>query len=233
MALYVNAKSVFAAVSATFVSSAEKPLLRHVRHLRELLDNQVLNTLVWLDTRDMGASGLTKGAVLRTQLHTLMDGHMRIEHSCKSWQSTDSRVVRRSNEITADSHTHDCSAKHSLPFLHTPHTALTPGTLIHSESPIQPLLSSPPTSTTAVVCSTWDSATSQDADNGRISRPFHWLTRDWSTTSPNLTTTGDGRTESHRETRNTWESRQTEPSTGSNNDRLSHSPMPPSSTLGQ
>jgi len=56
VALYLDAKSVFAAVSATFVKQpAEKSLLCRVQYLREFLDKRVLQYLFWLDTRDMGA----------------------------------------------------------------------------------------------------------------------------------------------------------------------------------
>ena len=52
---------MLAAVAAAVVKvPAEKSLLSHVQYLRELLDQRVLHTLVWLDTRDMGADGLPK-----------------------------------------------------------------------------------------------------------------------------------------------------------------------------
>ena len=41
---------------------------------------KVLTALAWIDTRDMLADGLTKGAVGRAALHTLMDGHMLLSH---------------------------------------------------------------------------------------------------------------------------------------------------------
>ena len=67
ISLYVDAKSVFAVVTATFAKTpAEKSLLCHVQYLRELLDKDVLQQIVWIDTRDMYADGLTKGAVQRT-----------------------------------------------------------------------------------------------------------------------------------------------------------------------
>ena len=45
--LYVDAKSVFAAVTATFVKTpAEKSLLCHVQYLRELLDKGVLQQII-------------------------------------------------------------------------------------------------------------------------------------------------------------------------------------------
>ena len=59
--LYVDAMPVFAAVTAVFIKTpAEKSLPCHVQFLRELLDHGVLAAIVWLDTRDMLADGLTK-----------------------------------------------------------------------------------------------------------------------------------------------------------------------------
>ena len=87
-ALYIDAKSVFAAISATFLKQpAEKSLLCHVQYLRELLDKHILHSIVWLDTRDMGADGLTKGAVSREALHELMAGSMKFRHPLERWQS--------------------------------------------------------------------------------------------------------------------------------------------------
>ena len=88
VALYLDAKSVFAAVSATFIKQlAEKSLLCHVQYLRELLDKRVLAYLFWIDTRDMGADGLTKGAVARLLLPTYMDGFMPLQHENSQWSS--------------------------------------------------------------------------------------------------------------------------------------------------
>ena len=64
---------------------ADKSLLCHVQYLRELLNNRVLSSLVWMDTRDMTADGLTKGAVDRGLLHKLMDGTMEIVHPAEEW----------------------------------------------------------------------------------------------------------------------------------------------------
>ena len=86
MVLYVDAMSVFAAVTATFIKTpAEKSLLCHVQFLRELLDSGVLTALVWLDTRDMCSDGLTKGAVARDALMKIMDGSFIMNHECKVW----------------------------------------------------------------------------------------------------------------------------------------------------
>ena len=88
IALYLDAKSVFAAVTATFIKQpADKSLLCHVQYLRELLDKGILSFLFWIDTRDMGADGLTKGAVARSLLHTYMGGCMTLDHVFESWCS--------------------------------------------------------------------------------------------------------------------------------------------------
>jgi len=88
VALYLDAKSVFAAVTATFIKQpAEKSLLSHIQYIRELLDKGLVKYLFWLDTRDMGADGLTKGAVSRELLHKLMSGSMFLEHPYEQWGS--------------------------------------------------------------------------------------------------------------------------------------------------
>ena len=43
--------------------------------------------LAWFDTRDMCADGLTKGAVERTAIHSIMDGDMKLSHEPKVWTS--------------------------------------------------------------------------------------------------------------------------------------------------
>ena len=87
-ALYLDAKSVFAAVTATFIKQpAEKSLLCHIQYLRELLDKRILHWLFWIDTRDMGSDGLTKCAVARTLLHQYMQGHMSLNHAYEQWCS--------------------------------------------------------------------------------------------------------------------------------------------------
>eukprot|EP00974_Lingulodinium_polyedra_P093343 9040870-Lingulodinium_polyedra.AAC.1 len=53
-ALYLDAKSVFAAVTAAFINQpAEKSLLCRVQYVRELLDKHMLHDLFWIDTRDV------------------------------------------------------------------------------------------------------------------------------------------------------------------------------------
>ena len=88
LALYVDAMSVYAAVTATFIKiPAEKSLLSHIQYLRELLDTKVLEALAWIDTRDMVADGLTKGAVERDALHECMNGSWKVQHEAKIWSA--------------------------------------------------------------------------------------------------------------------------------------------------
>ena len=88
MVLIVDTMSVFAAVTATFTKIlAEKSLLCHVQFIKELLDRLVLHMLAWFDTRDMCADGLTKGAVERTAIHSIMDGTMKVSQEPKTWIS--------------------------------------------------------------------------------------------------------------------------------------------------
>ncbi|MCP4240291.1 MAG: hypothetical protein GY772_06980, partial [bacterium] len=104
-ALYVDAKSVYAAVVATFLKvPAEESLLCHVQYLRELLDKRILHYIVWLDTRDMGADGVTKGAVSRQLLHELMDGVMRIVHDSEQWHSKGTAVSLDTEQHLVVSH---------------------------------------------------------------------------------------------------------------------------------
>ncbi len=85
--LYLDALSVYASVTATFIKTpADNGVLVHCLYLRELLNNSVLFALVWQDTRDMLADGLTKGAVERTALHDAMNGYLKILHECKFWR---------------------------------------------------------------------------------------------------------------------------------------------------
>jgi hypothetical protein len=88
MTLQIDAMSVFAAITATYIKHpAEKGLLSHVQFIRELLDTGVLRALIWIDTRDMTSDGLTKGSVERTALHELMDGIHTFKHEFKLWKS--------------------------------------------------------------------------------------------------------------------------------------------------
>ena len=96
MCLCVDAMSVYAAITATFVKHpAEKGLLSHVQFVRELLDSHVLSALLWIDTRDMFADGLTKGAIDREDLHAIMRGDLVFKHEYKQWQSKQQNTTQR------------------------------------------------------------------------------------------------------------------------------------------
>ena len=89
MALYIDALSVYAAVTAVFIKiPADQSVLCHLHYLREMLDHDVLRLLVWVDTRDMLADGLTKGSVERQVLHDTMDGRVNFTQECKAWRPT-------------------------------------------------------------------------------------------------------------------------------------------------
>ena len=87
MVLYLDALSVYAAVTATFVKTpADNGVLCHLQYLRELLDHNVLHALAWTDTRDMLADGMTKGAVERDAIHDVMDGNVKVVQAMKLWR---------------------------------------------------------------------------------------------------------------------------------------------------
>jgi hypothetical protein len=102
MTLEIDAMSVFAAITATYIKHpAEKGLLSHVQFIRELLDCGIVSSLIWIDTRDMIADGLTKGSIDRDMLHQLMDGCQKYLHEHKQWTSklctTTQRLIERYN----------------------------------------------------------------------------------------------------------------------------------------
>ena len=83
----LDAMSVFAAVTATHIKiPAEKSLLSHVQYVRELLDRSIIHSLLWFDTRDMGADGMTKGSVDRKAITSIMSGSNLQEHPFRVWR---------------------------------------------------------------------------------------------------------------------------------------------------
>ena len=88
MALYIDAQSVFVAITATYIKiPADNGVLSHVQYIRELLDTRVLQRIFWVDTRDMCADGLTKGSVGREAIHSIMDGDLPLLYGTKGWAS--------------------------------------------------------------------------------------------------------------------------------------------------
>ncbi len=57
----------------------------HVQFLRVLLDRLVSHMLIWFDTRDVCADGLTQGIVDRAAVQAVMDGTMSVRHDTKTW----------------------------------------------------------------------------------------------------------------------------------------------------
>ena len=79
--------SVYAAVTALQIKiPADSSVLCYLQYLRELLEHRVLHAIVWCDTRDMVADGMTKGAVERKEIHTTMDGDVINNHAMKLWK---------------------------------------------------------------------------------------------------------------------------------------------------
>ena len=90
LSIQVDAMSVFAAITATFVKApAEKSLLSHVQYMREILDSKVLAAILWVDTRDMYSDGMTKGSVERELIQIAMSGKQTFRHSetTKIWSA--------------------------------------------------------------------------------------------------------------------------------------------------
>jgi len=104
MIMHIDALSVFAAITATFVKApAEKGLLNHIQFIRELLDTHVLFALLWIDTRDMLSDGLTKGSVDRAQLHACMDGYFKLLHEPKIWSS---KILKKPQDLIEEATLH-------------------------------------------------------------------------------------------------------------------------------
>ena len=69
MDLFIDAKSVRDAIAADQIKvPAEKTLYIHVLAGRDLLDRKLFERLIWIDTKDMIADGMTKGSIDRKAL---------------------------------------------------------------------------------------------------------------------------------------------------------------------
>ena len=80
--LDVDARSVFESVKAGHMKMPqENSLFGHLAWLRELVIRQrLIRTLRWVDTRDMSADALTKGAAPRDRLFEAMAGKLCLRH---------------------------------------------------------------------------------------------------------------------------------------------------------
>ena len=73
--------SVYAAVTALFIKIlADSRVLCYLECLRDLLENEVLFALAWVDTRDMLGDRMTKGAIDRQDVHACMLWQVRKTH---------------------------------------------------------------------------------------------------------------------------------------------------------
>lgn len=81
----IDAMSIISALSVERPKApAESSLLVHLLWLKQLVDNNVLNELAWVDTRDMSADGHTKGSIDRRQLLDLCRGVLTQVHPSKA-----------------------------------------------------------------------------------------------------------------------------------------------------
>ena len=78
----IDAKSVYESLKATiFKPPVENSLAGHVLWLGEMHDKGLVTDIVWTDTRDMYADGLTKGVIKRGALYEIMSGTMMLRNS--------------------------------------------------------------------------------------------------------------------------------------------------------
>ena len=83
--IMIDAKSVFESLKSTiFKAPAENSLAGHVLWMREMHDKGLLTDVVWTDTRDMYADGLTKGIIKRDALVECMSGTIQLRHSVET-----------------------------------------------------------------------------------------------------------------------------------------------------
>ena len=80
--IHIDAKSVF--FVSLRISVARLPqeqfLVGHLLWLRDMLQIGVCKCVRWVDTRDMAADGMTKGALPRDRLFDCMAGHCELVH---------------------------------------------------------------------------------------------------------------------------------------------------------
>ena len=79
--ILIDAKSVYESLKATmFKPPVEHSLSGHVLRLRDMRDEGFVTDVVWTDTRDMYADGLTKGVIKRDALYELMNSKIILKH---------------------------------------------------------------------------------------------------------------------------------------------------------
>jgi hypothetical protein len=82
LVLAVDAYSLFSSIQSKHVKlPAEKSLTIQLQWLREQVQRGSIKYLVWMDTRDMAADGLTKGSCERELLHAIMSGKLLVRNA--------------------------------------------------------------------------------------------------------------------------------------------------------
>ena len=77
----VDARAVFDALAASDVCDPQESSLKlHLISVRDRLAAGILRFLFWVDTRDMFADGMTKGALDRAALNAVMLGTWTLQH---------------------------------------------------------------------------------------------------------------------------------------------------------
>ena len=93
--LSTDSMSLFTALQATTTRiPADKGLTIHLYWLKERLTFRVLDTLQWLDTRDMTADGHTNGIIDRQALKDLQSGYWTPKHPTKEFRETASDATK-------------------------------------------------------------------------------------------------------------------------------------------
>ena len=91
----ISADKAFDAIKSDNDDSADKSMIFHVKALRHQFATCQIAALIWLDTRDMLADGLTKGKIDRQALiKALNSGKWFVEHPSEIWQPNVSSNVK-------------------------------------------------------------------------------------------------------------------------------------------
>eukprot|EP00971_Amphidinium_carterae_P298646 5933160-Amphidinium_carterae.3 len=104
LTVLIDAKSVFDIIESVQAKlPAEKSQLVNVAWLRELVQSDVVHTLLWVDTRDMLADALTKGSIGREALDLAMTGTVQMKHPVQECgrNAVDSAQSKKSTPSTS------------------------------------------------------------------------------------------------------------------------------------
>jgi len=95
-----DAKTFFESLKATmFNTPSENSLSGHVLTKREMHDKGLVDNIIWADTRDMYADGLTKGSVPRDALIDVMSGKLLLRHNIETFTRRTARRTYLANKL--------------------------------------------------------------------------------------------------------------------------------------